>query len=127
MSEHDEQCAVVKWFKSQYPKYAGCIMAIPNGSHLAGTKQQRFAKVARAKKEGMKNGVSDLFIAVPCGEYHGMWLEMKDKGKTACSVSKEQKEHLALMTEFGYYSVWAAGFDAAKEQIDIYLKDSHKA
>ena len=121
MSEHDEQCAVVKWFKLQYPNYSECIMAIPNGSHLAGTKQQRFAKVARAKKEGMKNGVSDLFIAVPYGGYHGMWLEMKDKGKTQCAVSKEQKAHLALMTEFGYYSVWAAGFDAAKEQIQSYL------
>ncbi len=65
MSEHQEQVDVVKWFKTQFPKWSECIIAIPNGSVLSGSIGQRCGQVNKLKKEGMKKGCSDLFIAVP--------------------------------------------------------------
>ena len=119
MSEHDQQAALVQWFKLKYPKYADCIIAIPNGSWLNG--KGRFALMNKLKKEGLKPGASDLFIAVPKGDKHGMWLEVKDYGKTLCSVSKEQQEHLDLMIEMGYEGVWGSGFDILKSAVETYM------
>lgn len=119
MSEHNEQTAVVEWFYYRYPRYRGCLFAIPNGSWLGG--KNRYAQVNKLKREGFKNGVSDLFLMVPAGEYHGMFIEMKDKGKTESSVSDDQKAHLILASEMGYRAVWAAGSVRAMNLISEYM------
>jgi len=122
MSEHDEQCAVVYWFKTVYPQYKSAIMAIPNGAHLAGDNKKRAMKMAYMKKEGFKKGVSDLFIAVPRGDSHGLWCELKDKGKTWCHVKPEQRQHLEDMRLMGYEAIWCSGFDVAKAAITTYME-----
>ena len=119
MSEHDHQAAVVSQFKAKYPQYKDCIMAIPNGQMLGG--RNKFALMKKLKAEGFKNGVSDLFIAVPRRGRHGLWVEMKDAGKTTCSVSPEQQAHLDLMSKMGYEAIWAAGVDIAMAAIDVYM------
>lgn len=124
MSEHEEQCAVVRWFKIQYPKYADCVLSIPNGSHLAGSTIQRAKKMQRMKKEGLKIGASDLFFAIPTGRFHGLWLEMKDEGKTKDSVSVPQWEHITLMIQMGYEAKWAAGFNESREIIESYMRQT---
>lgn len=121
MSEHDEQVAVVKWFKLQYPKYKDCIMSIPNGSVINNGGKRGCGRLKWMISEGFKTGVSDLFIAVPAGGYAGLWVEMKDKKKTYCSVSKPQREHIELMNNVGYSAHWAPGFNAAKLIIDEYM------
>jgi len=123
MAEHDEQVAVVKWFKVQYPRYKGCLIAIPNAQGLAKTKTDAIRMWKKLEREGAKKGVSDLFLAVPKNGYSGLWIEMKDKGKTKCSVSESQQEHLELMREMGYGAVWCAGAEEAIEQIRAYLVD----
>jgi len=120
MSEHDHQSAVVKWFKMQYPQFKDCIMAIPNGQLLGG--RNKFALINKLKREGFKNGVSDLFIAVPMNGKCGLWVEMKDEGKTRCAVSDEQQDHLDLMISMGYEAIWAAGSDIAIAAIKVYMK-----
>lgn len=117
MSESSEQQAVVQWFRLKYPNYR--IIAIPNGSMIGG--RNKFALIKKYKAEGMTNGVSDLFICVPRNGYHGLWLEMKDKGKTASSVSSDQKEWLYDMRHVGYSAGWVAGFEQAKGIIEEYL------
>lgn len=119
MSESTEQQAVIQWFRFQYPKYR--LIAIPNGQMIGG--RNKFALLAKYKAEGMTNGVSDLFLCVPNKGYSGLWLEMKDNGKTLSSVSKEQALWLADMETVGYKSEWAAGFEQAKEIITNYLNN----
>jgi len=117
MSESNEQIAVVQWFRSQYPKYR--IIAIPNGQLVGG--KNKYALINKYKKEGMLPGVSDLFICVMKKNYAGLWLEMKDRKKTACSVSQDQKQWIYDMSEAGYRAEWAAGFEQAKKIIEEYF------
>lgn len=123
MSEHHEQSAVVNWFRYQYRQYALCFFAIQNAQMLSylGNKQKIAQVYNKLKREGFKEGVSDLILTVPRGQYHGLWLEMKDRGKTQSSVSKDQKAHLALMSEMGYAAHWAPGFEKAQEILINYM------
>jgi len=126
MSEHDEQAAVVRWFKLQYPKYKDCILAIPNGSIINTGGKGGSKGIGRLKwliKEGFKTGVSDLFIAVPRNDFGGLWIEMKDVGKKERSVTKPQMDHLILMREVGYDAEWCAGFEEAKRVIETYFQE----
>lgn len=120
--ESKEQSAVVRWFKMQYPKYQECILAIPNGVHLAGkTDTDRARQMAKLKREGLKPGASDLFIAVPVGDLSGLWLEMKKTGETYSRVSTDQRAHLAQMIKVGYAADWAAGIDQSINVIKKYM------
>lgn len=119
MSESDEQIAVIQWFRLTYKDKL--IFAIPNGAFLGGTKAGRGRLMAKYKSEGLTPGVSDLFIAEPMHGYHGLFLEMKDKGKTLCSVTGEQRQFLESMRERDYLAGWASGFDQAKDVIMSYM------
>jgi len=120
--ESREQSAVVSWFKRQYPLLKECILSIPNGAHLAGkSPEQRTRKMAKMKREGLKPGASDLFIAVPVHGKSGLWLEMKAKGITYCKVTQEQRDHIEMMKSVGYCAEWAAGFEQAVEIIKKYM------
>jgi hypothetical protein len=120
MSEHDEQVAVVKWFRLQYPKYKDCVLSIPNGSVLnkGGASMGRFKWLVA---EGFKAGVSDLLFAVPINKKSGLWLEMKNIKVTRCAVTDNQWDHIHSMRRVGYCADWAAGFEAAKKIITDYM------
>jgi hypothetical protein len=124
MTEHQQQCTVVHLFRYQYPAYDGCLLAIPNGTHIAGNSTARAIKVRKLKKEGMKTGTSDLLLAVPTTKYHGLWLEMKDIGKKEKDVSGDQMDHILLMRRAGYRAEWAAGADEAIAIIKDYMKEA---
>ncbi|MDH5182463.1 MAG: VRR-NUC domain-containing protein [Gammaproteobacteria bacterium] len=122
MSEHDHQVAVIQWFRAKYPKHKWCIFSNPNGAILCDLiPKKRVARMRYLMAEGFKKGVSDLFIAVPVGDKHGLWVEMKDVNKTLCSVSKDQMEHIELMTKMGYEAIWCAGSDIAIAAITTYM------
>ena len=117
MSESTEQQATVQWVRRQYPKHR--IISIPNGSMIGG--RNKFALIKKYKAEGMTNGVSDLLLCVARKGYHGLWIEMKDKGKTASSLSPDQIYWQSDMRDAGYKAEWAAGFEQAKKIIEEYL------
>lgn len=120
MSESTEQQAVIQWFRLTYPKLR--LIAIPNGQWIAGsTKKGKYALIAKYKAEGLTQGVSDLFLCHSDGEHHGLWLEMKDKGKTASSVTKEQKQWMNDMGQSNYLAMWASGFEEAQNIITDYI------
>lgn len=122
MSEHNHQCATVNWFNIAHSLYKEHLFAIPNGSFLAGDKRKRGMQMKRLKKEGLKRGVSDLMLALPAGPYHGLFIEMKDAGKTYCSVTEDQRQFLERMNNVGYLSTWCAGCDEAILTITNYME-----
>ncbi len=115
MSESKQQARLMNNWLKLYPGYYHCLFAIPNGAQLAGNKATRARQMNKLKAEGLKPGVSDLFLMVARGGYHGMFIEMKDAGKTKCSVSDNQWAHIEEAREQGYKAEWCAGFDEAKK------------
>lgn len=70
--------------------------------------------------EGVLKGVSDYFLPLPKGKYHGLWVELKrTKGG---KVSPEQLEWIGLMRENGYAAGVCYGADHAIKVIERYLQ-----
>lgn len=96
-SEHDLQVACVNEFRYLNPRLRDLMIAIPNGG------QRNAIVAAKLKAEGVVAGVPDLFFAYPSGEWHGLFLEMKN-GK-AGTVSEHQKRMMMILTQHGYKCV----------------------
>ena len=119
--EAAEQEAVIAWARlseARWPELRHLI-AIPNGEHRA-------KHVAiRLQRQGVRPGVSDLFLPVPrVGAdgrlYLGLWLEMKRRDK-ASALSVEQVQWMMAMDEYGYRTAVAAGSDKALAVLQEYL------
>jgi hypothetical protein len=111
--EHIEQSMLVKWFRFQYPQIYKCLWAIPNGG------LRKITTAIRLKQEGALAGVSDLFLMIPKGEFHGMFIEMKAPGG---KLQPNQKEFQLLAKSMGYEAVTCYGYEEAKESIKKYLQ-----
>lgn len=115
LTESQEQITIFQWAdatKGVWPEL-GMLHAIPNG----GLRSARTA--ARLKKEGVKPGVPDMFLPVPRGKWHGLYIELKaSKGK----VSENQKAWINALHALGYYTSVCFGADAAINRIQEYLK-----
>lgn len=112
MNEHHHQVLTVAWFRAQYPKLASLLFAIPNGG------QRNPATAAILKAEGLVAGIPDLFLAIPSGAYHGLFIEMKTPNG---ALSQAQKRIHPLLVEYGYQVGLARGYDAAKALVKEYL------
>lgn len=91
--EHNLQVGCVRWFRLQYPKLAPLMFAIPNGGWRNAT------VAAKLKAEGVMPGVPDLMLACPAGQYHGLFIEMKNGKQGRVSDSQEQM-HEVLRGQF---------------------------
>lgn len=113
--EQAEQINIVNWFNYQFPELADDL------HHFANERKCTVQTGRTLKRMGVKKGVSDFFLALPCGNYHGLWIELKvGKGK----LSVEQSEFLCRKNERGYMAVAVWGFEAAKETIKTYLNST---
>lgn len=114
--EDDEQRALIEW--AELASIGGIrvseyLFAIPNGG------KRNPKEAARMKGLGVKAGVSDLFLPVARGGYHGLWIEMKaKKGKT----SEAQADWINRMREQGYMAGVCHGWIPAKNTIKDYLE-----
>jgi len=120
-TEHAEQVALFAWAAfhvKQHPALAH-MFAIPNGGSRGDT--QRSARIvgSRMKAEGVRPGVSDIFLPEPVGIYHGLFIEMKRKD--GGEESKEQKTFGASMRRKGYGYACCHGWEAARDVITAYL------
>lgn len=113
-TEHDLQCDCVQLFRERNPHLALLLFAIPNGG------QRHLSVAAKLKAEGVLSGVPDLFLALPSGEYHGLWLELK-VGKN--KLTDNQKKMFALLTEQGYKCVEVRSVEEFIEVTEEYLKN----
>lgn len=125
--EDAHQAQLVSWAKvrrlpdsvAANRKLGDFLIAIPNGG------KRNIREAARLKQQGVKSGVSDLFLALPRGNYGGLWIEMKRpivKGKTRPKVSEMQEIWISRMVQAGYKAKVCYGFDEAKELIELYLR-----
>lgn len=114
-TEHEIAVAFMVWWSywSRSKKIEERLLwATPNGGH-------RHPAVARKlKAEGVRAGVSDYFLAVPRGGYHGLFLELKAEGGRA---SVDQLAFGNSVTEQGYRFCIARGADEASKAIESYL------
>lgn len=101
VSESQSQISCVKWFRTVHAPFGKHLFSIPNGAKMGGhvTKAGFPVIAAIMKGEGMTEGVSDLFLALPLHGYCGLFIEMKTP---IGSVSKEQREFLQLMASVGF-------------------------
>lgn len=116
LTEHEEQVRLMRWSReaqAQYPELE-LLFAIPNGGH-------RHHNVAnKLKAEGVKSGVPDLFLPVPRGGMHGLWVELKARRKGACA-SVDQVWWLERLAVVGYMAVVCHGWEEARGVIEAYL------
>jgi len=72
----------------------------------------------RAKEQGLKKGFPDIFLPVPNGLFHGLFIELKTlTGKQ----TPEQKWWLKELEKQGYCAVVCHGYDDTIETIITYL------
>jgi hypothetical protein len=118
MTEHEIQSQFFAWLDKVavklfgLPKMAGGFpaWATPN----AGKRSPRTG--ARMKREGLRAGVPDVFIAVPTEYYGGLFIEFKTaKGR----VSQAQKNMMEDLAEAGYHCAVCRSVD---EGIDVVTK-----
>ena len=118
MTEHDLQKLCIEWFDLQFSNTDIRIFAIPNGG------KRNIVTAKKMKAEGVRSGVLDLFMPVPAGQYHGIFIEMK-RPKTskqkAGTVSKDQKDWIVYLTEQGYCCKVVDDFDQFRSVIKNYL------
>ena len=112
--EDAEQAAVFDW--ARHIPALRYLHAIPNG----GNRDPREA--ARLKRQGVKPGISDIFLPVPKGKYHGLYIEMKRAKKNGRAYpSQDQKDFMAYAREQGYAVALCYGADDAINVIRSYL------
>ena len=119
--EHDEQVAVVQWWRQQYPKFAGLLFASANGLYLGGTPRQRAVRWSLFEKSGGRAGVADLFLALSSRGFHGLWIEMK--ATKGARLSQDQKDFLGDMASQGYMAVCCKSADSAIDTIKDYMRE----
>lgn len=114
-SEKEEQIALVNWARrNQEYQELRLLHAIHNSTPTT-------PKVALQQKlMGTVRGIPDLFLPVPRGGYHGIYIELKrSKGG---SVSADQKAIIAALREQGYRVEVCHGAEQAKRVLLQYLK-----
>jgi len=124
MSEHTTQCAFIQWCEWNEGKYPDLklIYSIPNGAHLAGDSRQRAIKMAKMKAEGLKIGMPDTHLPVPCGGYNGLYIEFKD-GKN--KLSDSQEERIDMLERAGHCCAVCYTVDEAIRVTLEYLNPPH--
>jgi len=88
------------------------IHSIPNG----GKRGKYNGYIER--QMGMRRGVSDLFLQVASGGFHGFYIEMKAPGK---KPSPEQLDFIETARSNGYKAEWFDSADKAYQEVERYV------
>lgn len=120
--EQELQIAICKYLKMQYPK----VIFLSESSGL----RVSIGQAKMLKRMRSFDALPDMFIALPSGKYHGMFIELKTKEASPYlkdgSLSKdkhiqEQLQALKKLHELGYAAVFGVGFDDTRKKIDDYI------
>lgn len=121
----DEDCYKVRgYLEDAYGSHPGIpelvwVFAIPNGGSRGKTKDEAMRVGAMLKAEGVKAGVSDIFVPIPRHGRCGLFIEMKrEDGGT---LSDKQREFGSAMQAAGYGFVCCHGWLEAVKIIKQWL------
>lgn len=114
-TEAEEQGLLFRWAEIARGRYPALdlLFHIPNGG------KRGKSEAARFKAEGVKAGVPDLFLPVPRGKAHGLFIELKRR--KGGRVSKEQAIWTISLQAQGYRAEVAKGWEEARDIIIEYL------
>lgn len=121
-SEHEEQAAYFTWLQAQHPRVFRLAYANWNEG-ISGSKARGARYGAKRKRAGLKKGVPDLFIALPVGGKHGLYIEFKRQNMVPSDIKPEQQEWADALVAQGYSHAFCAGFPSAKTATEAYLLD----
>jgi len=110
-SEAQEQKALIKW-SERYPE-CRWLYACPNGGRRSPIEAKNL------KAEGVKAGVSDLFLPLSRQGYSGLYIEMKRR--TLGKASDLQLEFHDHVRKEGFKAEVCHGFIEAKKLLEWYL------
>ena len=113
--EDQDQINFTSWFDYQYPHHSPLYFHVVNESMM--NPQGR----VKAKRKGLKAGVSDILILLKRGKYSGLIIELKRKDKSKSRISKEQEGFLYEVSEQGFFSAVCYGFEEAQKCVKEYL------
>lgn len=109
MLEHEIQARLVDWSIAfaVYDPRLNNLFAIPNGA-MGGD----FERVNFFKREGLKPGVPDLFLAIVVSPYGGLFLESKTKkGKQSSQQKLWEKRLIDAGYRYELYTSFEKGVD----------------
>lgn len=115
-AEGQEQAHLLSWFRTTYPEFCELLIHIPNG----GSRKNAF-EGWRLKQQGVRAGVSDLFLPIARGGFIGLWIEFKAAPPFDAAVSDSQESWLSLMREQGHQACVCKGVQAAVDVLKNYL------
>ena len=115
--EDDLQAGCIQWFDSQYNKYSPLLYHIPNGG------KRNVREAARLKKQGVRAGIPDLFLAMANSKHYGLYIEMKAlKGV----LTDKQKYYIPILQGENYRVEVCRSLDEFMSVINEYVKDYEK-
>lgn len=112
--EHREQCHLFWWARNNESTTPELKLLYANP--LGGKRPIKTAM--KMKEEGAKAGVPDITLPVPCGKYHGLYIEMKWGGN---KPTVKQQWWIDRLIEQGYAVLVCYGFEDARDTILRYL------
>ena len=110
--EAAEQIAYFKW--AAYIPELRWAFHIPNGG------SRNKIEAVNLKRQGVKSGVSDIFIPLARGGYHGLFIELK-VGRN--KPTDNQLEFINVMKKEGYAASVCYGAEAAIAVTRQYLSE----
>ena len=115
-TESNEQIAAMDWLRAQHPNIALHTL------HIGNERKASYYAGYIMKRMGVLKGASDLFMAWPCGGFHGLFIEVKSKiGRPRA----EQKAFLQRMKDVGYRAEICYGAEEVISTMKDYLS-SHQ-
>lgn len=135
-TEAEEQAALVSW--AQRVRVAEGVLGdflLMNANETLfsalDSPAARAAYAAGLRRRGFRKGVFDLFLMIPRGRFHGLWIEMKRDRRAFRSqraaeeaVSQEQHDFMRLARSVNYATAVAYGWAAAQAHIEDYLENA---
>ena len=115
-TEAQEQVALFEWAersKGKYPELA-MLYHIPNGG------SRNPIEARHLREQGVRAGVPDICLPVPNLRYTALYIELKrrDGGR----ISSAQREWIAPLNRVGCRAVVCKGWDEARDEILMYLR-----